>query len=249
MADAPVRPPRPNRSGDRVNGFARSPLAQRRPDAPVAPPGRFPAAPGPRGPGRGERWPSAAASAHNVVMGRLERLAFLLESRNDIDEKIAALIGRPAIRGHVGEWIACEIFGVTLEENAVQEGFDGRFADGSLAEKTVNVKWYGKREGVLDINPHGVLPNYYLVMTGPKAVAAMNSRGPRPLVITEVFLFDAPALVERLDVRVGVATSVRQREWEAARVYPAAAPGVRLTLTDAQREALKLFAENHPAEG
>ena len=171
----------------------------------------------------------------------LEQLASLLARRNAIDEQIAALIGRPAIRGHVGEWIAHEIFGVTLEESAVQKGFDGRFADGPLAGKTVNVKWYGKREGLLDINPDGV-PDYYLVMTGPKAVA-MTSRGQtRPWVITEVFLFDAPALVERLR-RLGVAASVRQHEWEAARVYPAAAPRARLTLTDAQREALKLFAE------
>ena len=159
-----------------------------------------------------------------------------MESRNDIDEKIAALIGRPASRGHLGEWIAHEIFGVTLAESAVQEGIDGRFADGPLAGKTVNVKWYGKREGVLDINPAGV-PDYYLVMTGPKAVATTSRGQTRPLVITEVFLFDA-ALVERLrqrGVRVAVATSVRKHEWETARIYPAAAPGVRLTLTATQR--------------
>ena len=41
--------------------------------------------------------------------------------------------------------------------------------------------------------------------------------------------------------RLGVAASVRQHEWKTARVYPKAAPGARLTLTDAQREALKLF--------
>ena len=127
-------------------------------------------------------------------------------------------------------------------------GFDGRFADGPLAGKTVNVKWYGKREGLLDINPDSA-PDYYLVMTGPKAVA-MTSRGQtRPLVITEVFLFDGPALVERLrrlGVRLGVATGVRQHEWEAARVYPASASGARLTLTGVQREKLRLFAENRP---
>ena len=89
------------------------------------------------------------------------------------------------------EWIAQEIFRVTLEENAVQKGFDGRFADGPLVGKTVNVKWYGKREGLLDINPDSV-PDYYLVMTGPKAVARTSRGQTRPLVITEVFLFDGP---------------------------------------------------------
>ena len=52
-------------------------------------------------------------------MSNLEQLASLLARRNAIDEKIAALIGRPAIRSHVGEWIAQEIFRVTLEESAV----------------------------------------------------------------------------------------------------------------------------------
>lgn len=177
-------------------------------------------------------------------MGRLERLASLLESRNDIDEKIAALIGRPAGRGNIGEWIARAIFGVTLEESANQKGIDGRFADGPLAGKTVNVKWYGKRERVLDINPDGV-PDYYLVMTGPKPVTATSRGQTRPLVITDVFVFDGPSLVERLRKRgvgIGVATSVRQDEWSAARVYPAAALEARLPLTDTQRKELKLFA-------
>lgn len=177
-------------------------------------------------------------------MSNLEQLASLLARRNAIDDEIAALVGRPATRGHVGEWIAREIFGVTLASNAVQKGFDGRFASGPLADKTVNVKWYGERAGYLDINPDGV-PDYYLVMTGPKA-AATSSRGRTlPWVVTEVFLFDAPALVGRLREigrKLGIAAGVRQHEWERARVYPVAAPEPPLTLTDTQREALKLFA-------
>ena len=105
--------------------------------------------------------------------------------------------------------------------------------------------WYGKREGVLDINSAGAL-DHYLVMTGPKA-APMTSRGQtRPWVITEAFLFDAPALVERLRKcgrHVGTAAKVRKNEWAEAMVYQAAARTAHLTLTDAQREALKLFAE------
>ena len=178
-------------------------------------------------------------------MMQLEQLASLLASHNAIDKKIVDLIGRPALKGHVGEWIAQEIFGVKLQESANQKGFDGRFADGRLAGNTVNVKWYSRREGILDINPDGI-PDHYLVMTGPKA-AAMTSRGQTlPWVITELFLFDAPALVTRFRVqkrRLGVAAYVRQHEWEAARIYPEAAPGPLLTLTDAQREDLKLFAE------
>ena len=126
-------------------------------------------------------------------MSNLEQLASLLARRHAIDEEIAPLIGgRPVIRGHVGEWIAQEIFKVKLEISANRKIIDGRFACGPLAGKTVNVKWYGKREGMLDINPDpdGVL-DYYLVMTGPKTSKGQT----RPLVITEVSLFDAPALV------------------------------------------------------
>ena len=86
-------------------------------------------------------------------MNDLEQIASLLVRRNAIDEKIADLTARPAIRGPVGEWIAHKIFRVTLEEDATKECIDGCFTDGPLAGKTVNVKWYGKREGLLDINP------------------------------------------------------------------------------------------------
>ena len=178
-------------------------------------------------------------------MSNLKQLASHLARRNAIDEKITALIGRPAIRGHVGEWIAQEIFGVTLAEAATQKGFDGRFADGPLAGKTVNVKWYGKREGMLDINPDADL-DYYLVMTGPKATAVTSRGQTRPWVIEAVFVFDARAMVAQFRKqkrKLGIASSVRQDEWEAARVYPEAAPRALLTLTDSQREALKLFAE------
>ena len=121
----------------------------------------------------------------------------MLARQNVIDKEIAALIRRPALRGHVGEWIARQIFGVKLEKSAAHEGIDGHFENPPLAGKTVNVKWYGKREGVLDIRPEAV-PDYYLVMTGPQG-GARSSRGEsRPWVISEVFLFDASALLKQL---------------------------------------------------
>ena len=58
-------------------------------------------------------------------MSHLEQLASLLARRNAIDEEIAALIDRPAIKGHVGEWIAQEIFKVTANQAFANHPSDG----------------------------------------------------------------------------------------------------------------------------
>lgn len=53
--------------------------------------------------------------------------------------------------------------------------------------------------------------------------ALPGRRHARPWLIEEVFLFEARPLLERLKARglkIGVATSVRQAEWEEARIYP-----------------------------
>lgn len=176
----------------------------------------------------------------------LERLALLLRERDLVDGEIAALIGHPALRGPVGEWIASRIFGRELAGSATQKGFDGVFTTGPLAGKTANVKWYGRHgEGVLDLNPApGGIPDHDLVLAGPRAAPGSSGRGPRPWLITEVFLFDGPALFQRLvegGVQIGPVTSVMNAEWDAAWVYPAA-PGAPLTLSAAQRSALELFA-------
>jgi hypothetical protein len=57
-------------------------------------------------------------------------------------------------------------------------------------------------------------------------------------------LFDTETLVATLrerGVHVGVASSVRVGDWEAARLYPAASSPV-LVLTDEQRRLLSVFS-------
>lgn len=172
----------------------------------------------------------------------LERLAKLIKERNANEVKITEVIGRPAQIGHIGEYLASAIFSVKLEESATHPGHDGCFSEGDLSGKTVNVKMYGKREGLLDINEKHI-PNYYLVFTGEKS-SVMTSRGrTRPWAINEVFLFQADELVERLrsrEIKIGVATSVRQEEWENARIYPSS-PSSSLELTKKQQQWLHLF--------
>ena len=171
-------------------------------------------------------------------------LAELIKKRNEIGTKITRVIGRPAIIGHVGEFIASRIFDIKLEESASSKAIDGYFRSGSLIGKSVNVKWYGKHESVLDITPHS-LPDFYLVMTGPRS-STFSSRGDiRPWLIEQVFLFDAKILVSDLsnrNIKIGVATSVRKLYWEDAEIYPRQANQDYIISVD-QKKMLQQFGD------
>lgn len=119
----------------------------------------------------------------------LLKIASLLHERNVIDEKIAAVIHRPMTAGHLGEWIASQVFDIGLETSAAAAAIDGRFRAGALQGRTVNVKWYLKREGLIDMTESPAL-DYYLILTGP-ASAAMSSRGGRrPWCIEAIYLVE-----------------------------------------------------------
>jgi len=155
-------------------------------------------------------------------MNDLEKLASEIAKMNSIGDKISEITQRPATIGHTGEYIAAEIFDIELEETANAKGIDGRFRNGNMAGKTVNVKWYSKLEYMLDINPDA-LPDFFLVMTGPKALEPISKGGIRPWVIDYVFLFNAAELMIELSargVKIGVATSVRKHEWQNSEIYP-----------------------------
>ncbi|MGH8895793.1 MAG: hypothetical protein ACRDZ4_01925 [Egibacteraceae bacterium] len=107
----------------------------------------------------------------------------------------------------------------------------------------MNVKWYGKREGILDVSEHLSL-DCCLVITGPRSAAASSRGATRPLLITAVYLFNATRLLEALrsrGVKLGVATSIRAHLWEAAEISPRS-NNPELPLTRAQIQALELFA-------
>jgi hypothetical protein len=180
-------------------------------------------------------------------MDELARLAELLKAKNAIDTIIAAQIGRAAEKGHVGEYIAARIFGIQLEKGASHKASDGCFTEGQRAGRTVNIKWYAKHEGVLDLpsSPSpATLPDDYLVLAGPKAKAIATHGPVRPWVITSAYLFDARQLVGELQARgarMGIATSVKKDQWDRAEIYPAQI-NQRLPLTTGQRALLALFS-------
>ncbi|MFQ6065374.1 MAG: hypothetical protein ACE5L6_07860 [Candidatus Bathyarchaeia archaeon] len=64
-------------------------------------------------------------------MNELERVAKLLGKRNQINLEISKIIGRPALQGHIGEYIASKIFKIELEYSAVAKGIYGVFTQGA----------------------------------------------------------------------------------------------------------------------
>jgi hypothetical protein len=151
----------------------------------------------------------------------LTELAALLRERNAIDERIGRVINRPMTSGHAGEWIASRVFDIELEPSAVAKAIDGRFRTGPLAGKSVNVKWYLKREGVLDMTESPGL-HYYLVLSGPKG-SARDARTVRAWRMDAVYLFDAQQLLRdqrARGVKTGVAAGAGRRSGTRRRSTP-----------------------------
>ena len=176
---------------------------------------------------------------------RIDELAQLLRERALIDARIAQLIGRPALPGHIGEFIASEIFGIALNDSASAAAHDGTFVGGPLAGRSVNIKLYGKNEGLLDL-PRDGAPNadYTLVLVGPRSPAASSKGTTRPIVVSAAYLFRNDELLAALrlrGVKIGVATSLARSLWEAAEIYPRSAEA-RFALDEGQRDLLALLA-------
>lgn len=111
-----------------------------------------------------------------------------------------------------------------------------------ITGKTVNVKTYGRREGILDVVDDDHL-DCHLVFTGPTAASGSSAGQTRPWCISNVYLFDAHVL--RADqhargIKGGIASSVRTQLWQSAEIFPAG--NENFPLNDAQREMLRLFA-------
>lgn len=180
---------------------------------------------------------------HNGDDIQLAELAALIRERNSIDVRIGAILDRPASIGNIGEWIASKVFDIELISAANNAAFDGHFTAGPLVGKTVNVKAYGRQESILDVTTNPTL-DYYLVMTGPKGVLKSSRGALRPFCIDWVYLFNSKELLAALDetgVKVGVATSVRTAQWNAAEVYPRST-NPALVLTDEQKTRLAMFS-------
>jgi hypothetical protein len=172
----------------------------------------------------------------------LAEVAMLLRERNALDLRLGAIVGRPPEKGHLGEWIAARIFDIELMPGAAYPVIDGRFRQ-MPGNPTVNIKWYFKREGGLDMT-ESIDLDYYLVLTGPTAAAVSSLGMTRPAVISAVYLFNAPRLLagqRARGVKIGVFSSITNAQWLAAEVFPQANCST-LTVTPVQRRMLEMFA-------
>lgn len=167
----------------------------------------------------------------------LKNLANLMKERNRIEVDGSQIIGRPFIMGHIGEYIASKIFDISLYKSASFKGNDGFFKSGLLKKKTVNIKFYGKQERILDLCLNGV-SDYYLVMIGTSSI----NKKIRPWSIGSIYLFKTDELLEELTgkVKIGIATSVRKKLWEKAMIYPDNVES-RIIVTDAMKDLIHLF--------
>jgi hypothetical protein len=184
-----------------------------------------------------------ARAARILREPELTTIAGLLRQRNEVDAGIARIIGRPMTSGHLGEWIAAQVFDIELEDAATSPAFDGRFRTGPLTGRTINVKWYLKQEGVLDMTESAAL-DFYLVLTGPRAAAVSSRSSTRPWQIDAVYLFSAADLLAQQrarGVKTSVASSTLGSQWRAAEIFPVARNAL-LTLTPAQVGLLRQFA-------
>lgn len=179
----------------------------------------------------------------------LDHLIALLHQRNQLDRQISQLIGRPSSSGHLGEYIASKVFDIELHLSATTKASDGIFKTGPLAGKSVNIKLYGKREAQLDIvgSPNVAdHPHYYLVMTGPTGKGSSSRSSLLIFAIDTVYLFDSRELVAeqvRRNVKLGIASSMQNRQWEASTIYPNAI-SKHLVLDERQRWLLSRFASS-----
>ncbi len=177
-------------------------------------------------------------------MKEIKELSKLIEQRNQIDSRINEIIKRPALTGHIGEFIASKIFDIELETSANAKSYDGKFREGHLKGKTVNIKFYPKKENILDLKDRNSQPpEYYLILTGPNS-KDLNSIGKtRPLVIKYVYLFESNDLLNKLEnrkVKIGVATSVIKDLWDLAEIFPEQKV-MSIQMSDERKRLLKLY--------
>ena len=188
--------------------------------------------------GRRRSFPKGSSAGE---MEDLAELARLLDTRNQVDSKIAGIVGRSARIGDIGEYIAARIFEIKLHDSGSAKGSDGIFMGGPFKGRTVNVKFYTDSGYGLDLKPPGSTEFYLVLSGGGKEMGAKGTY--RPLTVDSVYIFDEPTLMGKLiarRVKIGEPTSMKNEDWDEAELYPESRSPVYKP-NDGQRRMLRLF--------
>jgi hypothetical protein len=176
-------------------------------------------------------------------MDALNQLADAIRQRDQVEDRIATIVGRPLTVGALNQFVACRIFQIDLEDSAADVWHTvGRFSEGPLAGRSVVVRWISTKTRSLDITQKP-LSDDILVIAGSSAPLASLEVDARPWLVERVYLFDAHQLAAELEGRglgSGSNTPIDRRLWQAAEIYPRQRDG-RYLLSGAQRHALGLF--------
>jgi hypothetical protein len=179
-------------------------------------------------------------------MDALNQLAEAIRQRNEVDDRIASIVGRPTSGGALDRFVACRIFQIGLDDpDSDVRPSVGRFCEGPLTGRSVAIQWTTLTSRTLDIT-YDSLPDYVLVMAGSGAARATSAAAEaeaRPWQVERVYLFDVRDLLAGLGgngAEFRSTTAIDRRAWQAAEIYPRQR-SARYLLSGAQRHALELF--------
>jgi hypothetical protein len=168
-------------------------------------------------------------------------VASLVRERNAIDAKLAQIMHRPMASGHLGEWLASQIFDIELEKSAVTRGWDGRFRSGPLHDRTVNIKWYSNVRALSTrSSPQRWTATWYWPARHPRR--SLHEAAPAPGTSTpctcSAHLNSTPSSSPAVSSSASP-PACAHKQWTNAEIYPSTNP--LLPMTPRQVELLGQF--------
>ncbi len=101
----------------------------------------------------------------------IKDLANLISKKNIMDTGISKIIKRPTEKGHVGEYIASQIFDIELSDSATNKGSHGYFRTGNLSNKKDLHMQHQNRPNSRDFTAKGVTILFNVI---PKIILSLK---------------------------------------------------------------------------
>src|SRR6476661_6125780 len=156
-------------------------------------------------------------------MQDLTHLADLIRIRNYVNSSVSRIINHPAEVGHIAEFLMGEILDIELNAVANTKAIDGVFRSGSLAGKSVNVKYRAAQSRLLNLEEFldpSLHAHFYLSVQGPKSASKTSAGRELPFVIDSIYHFESTLLIPQLAKpgKAGIGRFVPTALWQAAMI-------------------------------